>query len=383
MIFAVAASTAFSSRNGSPVQNQVAMKFLEGKNPSERKKIIAALGLGLFAVCALFYTFFLSGPTKKPANRANQAKATPSPGAKPITPPSDLVITPIPDNPFAMIAGGDASRNIFAIYEPPVGGILPRPVAQSEPPVIPIPPTPTPEPPPPLVIGFANPATVYAQSGDFQIEVGGDKFTPETKILFNGVEVPTQFGGPQRLVGQVSAQLVANEGARQVMARTPDGKLYSNVVLFNVQAPPTPNFNYVGLVARKRYNNDEAFLQNKQTKEYLKVRLNDPVPDRFRVASISSNEVWVVDTALKLRHRLPFVDEKNAGKAGVTAAGGGVRPDGRINNQPGGFDQNSVQYQEIPGIPSNIPRYVPPQPQPNPNPNKKGNDDEDDDDPNL
>jgi hypothetical protein len=151
-----------------------------------------------------------------------------------------------------------------------------------------------------------------------------------------------------------------------------------------------PEFSFVGLVARRRANNDTALLQNKKTKEYISVRLNDTVPDRFRVFSISSKEVVVMDTALKLRHVLGFVNEKEApggNNTGGSAPGGreGIR--GRMNQPNPNYNPNvqtvpNVQYQSIPGIPDNIPRYVPPQPVQTPPPSKKNNDDEDDNDPN-
>ena len=97
-----------------------------------------------------------------------------------------------------------------------------------------------------------------------------------------------------------------------------------------------------------------------------------------------------MDTALKLRHVLGFVSEKDTpgGNTGASAPGGreGIR--GRTNQPNPNYNPNvqnvpNVQYQSIPGIPDNIPRYVPPQPaQTPPPPGKKNNDDEDDNDPN-
>jgi hypothetical protein len=369
------------------------MKFLEGKSQAERKKVIIALALGVVTICALFYTFVLSGgsPKKTPgngnANRANTNSRNSNSGQQlaQVQPESidQTLLTPIPDNPFPPISDGATSRNIFAFYEPPP--YVPGPPKEAPP--VKTPPTPTPVPPPPFLVAGLNPSTVYAQTGNFTLEVGGDKFTPESKIFFNGNELATQFTSPQRLTAQIPAQLVASDGERQIMVRVPsDPKLFSNSMIFNVQAPPVPEFNFVGLVARRRANNDTALLQNKKTKEYLSVRLNDPVPDRFRVFSISSREVVVTDTALKLRHILAFVDEKDAGKTGTGAPAGRDAIRGGVRNNPNpSFDVNNpnIQYQSIPGIPDNIPRYVPPQPvQPQQPPNKKNNDDEDDDDPN-
>lgn len=357
------------------------MKLLEGKSSAERKKVIVAVALGAVTICALFYSFVLSGGSTSANKNRNQngaaAKTSPTPrksiGDVPAQTIDEALLTPIPDNPFPPISDGSISRNIFAFYEPPPY-VPPTPRTPT-----PAPPTPPP-PPPPIVAAALNPSSVYAQTGNFALEVSGDKFTPDSKIYFGGMEVPTQFVSPQRLTAQVPAQLISSDGERDIMVRVPtDPKMFSNSLKIAVQAPPVPDYNFVGLVARRRANNDTALLQNKKTKEYISVRLNDPVPDRFRVFSISSNEVVVTDTALKLRHVLPYVTEKDAGKAGVAP--------GRAENvrrNPGGFDPSNpnIQYQSIPGIPDNIPRYIPPQPVQPPQPNKKADDDEDDDDPN-
>jgi hypothetical protein len=375
------------------------MKFLEGKSQAERKKIITAIALGAVTVCALFYTFVLSGGGRSSANANNRNssnRATANSNSRnsssarqisQIEPQTidDTLLMPIPANPFPPISDGAVSRNIFAFYEPPPPGPPP-------PPPTPKPPPPTPVPTPlPFFAAGVNPGMVYAQTGNFNLEVGGDKFTPDARIYFGEMELPTQFVNPQRLTAQVPAQLISSEGEREIVVRVPsDPKMYSNPVKINVQAPPVPEFNFVGLVARRRANNDTALLQNKKTKEYISVRLNDTVPDRFRVFSISSREVVVMDTALKLRHVLGFVNEKEApggNNTGGSAPGGreGIR--GRVNQPNPNYNPNvpnvpNVQYQSIPGIPDNIPRYVPPQPVQTPPPSKKNNDDEDDNDPN-
>ncbi|MDQ4122929.1 MAG: hypothetical protein M3209_15945 [Acidobacteriota bacterium] len=377
------------------------MKFLEGKSQAERKKIITALVLGVVTVCALFYTFVLSGGGSSSANgnkngntnRAggNANSRNSNSGATPISfvPPqpevqSDLaLLTPIPDNPFPPISDGGSSRNIFAFYEPPPP--TPPPTPKPPPPT----PTPTPVPPPPIFVAAVNPGMVYARTSDFTLELGGDKFTPDSKVYFGGMELQTQFVSPQRLSAKVPAQLISNDGEREIIVRSPsDPKMFSNPLKMSIQPPPVPDYSFVGLVARRRANNDTAVLQNKKTKEYISVRLNDTIPDRFRVFSISSDEVVVMDTALKLRHVLPYVKESEA----PGSTGGGIVPGGRDGirgrtNQPNPNYNPAVpnvQYQSIPGIPDNIPRYVPPQPvqPPPPPPSKKNNDDEDDNDPN-
>lgn len=360
------------------------MNLFEGKTPAERNKTVAALVLGSLAVVTLAYTFIFSGssPKKKPSE-SGAVKTIPRPSPVPGQPGGGLQdvesvknedpfygLTALPENPFPPVFGGASSRNIFALYEPSNNPAPPK-MPQMPSPVPP--PSPTPFP---ISVQYvaSNPNPVYARQGDFVLEVGGDKFTPDSRVLFNGSEVQTEFGGAQRLTARIPAALITNEGQRQIVVRTSDGTKMSNVAMFNVLAPPVPNFNYVGLVARKRYNNDTAMLQDKQSKEYKTVRLDETL-GRFKVVSISSREVVVQDTELKFRHSLPFMDEKSAGRSGST-----VRTEPYNNGIPPGFDPNvQIQYQQnIPGIPNQYTQ----QPQRQPQPQKKAdtNDDEDDED---
>ena len=69
------------------------------------------------------------------------------------------------------------------------------------------------------------------------------------------------------MIADVPAGLIAAEGSRQLIVQSVDGKKYSLQVIYNVQAPPKPQFQYIGMIARKRYNNDTAYFleQGKQT----------------------------------------------------------------------------------------------------------------------
>ncbi|MEP6924956.1 MAG: IPT/TIG domain-containing protein [Pyrinomonadaceae bacterium] len=362
------------------------MKFLEGKTPAERNKTIAAIVLGSLAVVVLSYTFLFSGSSTKKSSTSNSnsnakttiaannndPKTTELPTVEQIKDDSFYVTMPIPENPFPAVSGGETSRNIFAIYVPP-----PQPLPRMSP----IPP-PSPVPTPQILVQFvnSNPNPVYAQQGDFTIELGGDKFTEDSKVLFNGQELTTQFASSQRLTAQVPAALITTEGQKQIFVRTPDGSKISNAMFFIVQAPPVPNYNFVGLVARKRYNNDTALLQDKSSKEYKNVRLGETV-GRFKVVSISSKEVVMQDTALSFRHNLPYMDERTAARAGSSSTGERQNNDPSNNGFPNGFDPNvQVQYQPIPGIPN---QYVqPPQAQPMPPQPKRDNAEDDDDEDN-
>ena len=270
------------------------MQLFDPNNPNERKKIIAAGALFVVAMAVLGYVFF--GGSSKPATNSTATKPSPTPGRivkeqDPIDDPS--IYRPIVYN--GTIPGtSEADRNIFAFYEPtPIPTLPPR--IQ----------TPTPTPTPPVMISSLNPSAVYGRTADFSLEITGDKFTPALRVTIDGRELPTRLISSQQLFTTVPAALIATPGPRQVMARTNDGKLYSNSITLNVTPPPLPTYSFVGIIAKPR-GNDTAVLQKKGEKELLNVYRGDILEGRFRVNSISEREVVLVDTTLKIRHTIPF-----------------------------------------------------------------------------
>lgn len=275
------------------------MQLFDPSNPNEKKKIIAAAALGLAAILVLGYLFIGSG-SKKPAVRAG-ATPSPTPARGPNYPPppdtEDLSVYREIDYNGTGTTAPEADRNIFSYYVPP-----PKPVKP--------PPTSTPTPPPPLTVSSLSPNSVYARTGDFSLQVGGDKFTPAARIVIDGRVMPTRFINAQQVATTVTADMIANPGNRRIEVRTPDGALYSNTANLNVSPPPVPNYTYVGLIGKPR-GNDIAVLQDKNGKDLLNVQRGDVVGGRFRLTSISDKEVVFVDTNLKIRHTLAFSAESN------------------------------------------------------------------------
>jgi len=361
------------------------LNIFAGKSPTERNKIIAASLLGLMALVSLFLAFggnFFGG---KKATVTVSVSPSPSPNANakvnsenltPITVPDDAAIlrdfttTPIIYDVRSFYAQ-DAGRNIFAFYEPPP----PTPYSPTPyfatPEKTPVPPTPTPTPP--IMITFYNPQSVYAGSKTFRLQLNGEGFTSDSQILFNGSQMPTVFVSANQIYADVPANLILGEGPRQISVATPDGKKYSNQVLLNVQAPPRPQFQYYGIVARKRNNNDTAYIKEQGKQDVTSKRLNDVIENRFRLISIAKQELIVEDTSLGFRHKVPLVTDATAGNNNgggnndiLNRGGGGRIPTTQTcppycNPQAlPNADPNMSVPQSIPGIPNDIPRYTPP-----------------------
>lgn len=368
------------------------MNIFAGKTPTERNKIIAASVLGIMALFSLYLAFggsFFRGrttsvtvsasPSPSPNGLPNSANLTP------ITIPDnaailrDLTTTPImysPDSNSAPAAG----RNIFAFYEP----AKPTPYSPTPystvPPETPKPPTPTPTPP--VMITFMNPQSVYAGSKTFRLQLNGERFPADSQIVFAGSQLPTTRVGENQIYAEVPANMILGEGPRQIWVVASDPKLYSNQFLLNVQAPPRPQFEYYGIVARKRYNNDTAYIKEQGKQDVTSARLNDVVEGRFRLVSISPQELVVEDVSLGFRHKVSLVAESATSGTGT---GRGVIRGGStytppqyvppvINNPTMEQPNPNVNQPNPPGIPPNIQRYTP-SPRPSRPPDKKDDDD--------
>ena len=336
------------------------MGLFEGKTPSERNKIIAAAALGVVALIALYFAFgrsFFGGT----ATATSKSPPTPAPktGVSANINRGDAVLPSAEDQahdyqtwPVVYQPGNawapEPGRNIFAFYEPPPickGSNCPPSPIPSPTPVK----TPAPPPPPPLLLASFNPQMVYAGARGFRLEISGDKFTPDSHIYFNQNQVPTTFINAQRMTADVPAKLISLEGSGSIIVQTPDGKLWSNAVSMTIQAPPKPTFLYVGMIGRKRYNNDTAVFKENDKAPEFSARLNDVVAGRFRLVDISPEETVFEDVQLGFRHHVPITK----GAAVVGSAPPGPGP----NN--GGFPPNYVPPEAIPGIPNNVQRYNP------------------------
>jgi hypothetical protein len=299
------------------------MALVDLSKSGEKKKVIWAAALGLVAIIVLWWTFigFDSGRPTTAARPA--ASPTPQRTAQQNTQRPAGAISPEIEKAksFAEITyepasynAPEAKRNIFAYYEPP-----PPPV------VTPTQPVPSPTPPPPVLLASVSPANVYARTADFKVEVAGDKFTPEMRIFVDGRELPTSYKSPQEVSATVPASFITAPGARSVIVRTPDNRLYSNSASINVAAPPTPNYAYVGIISPENRVSDTALVQDKSNKNILSVYKGDVLSGRFRVTSISDKELVLTDTTLKIKHTLAMSE-------GDKAAGGPLsRPTPRVD----------------------------------------------------
>ncbi|MEO6654539.1 MAG: IPT/TIG domain-containing protein [Pyrinomonadaceae bacterium] len=357
------------------------MTIFEGKTQTEKNKLIAAAVLGVVALAALYMAFGRNLFGSTATSVTVKTSLTPKPGATPGAVRNEAVLptvdeqnfvyqtTPVvyqPGNSFAP----DPGRNIFAFYEPPP----PTPYVPTPIPVVIVKP-PSPTPTPIFLATLINPQTAFAGSRSFRLEVGGERFTPDARIYFNQTEMPTTFVNPQKVVADIPANMIAQEGPRQIIVQTPDGRAYSTQLMFTVQAPPRPGFEYIGMIGRKRYNNDTAYLLENGKTQPFGARLNDIVSGRFRLVDISPTEVVFDDISLGFRHKIA-ISQGPSGSGGPPLRG---QPDGGFVP----YNPNNIPQGDIPGFPGQ--RFVTPsQIQPQNPPQKKKpvenkNDDVDDD----
>ncbi|MGH9944653.1 MAG: IPT/TIG domain-containing protein [Pyrinomonadaceae bacterium] len=297
--------------------------MFEGKTPAERNKTIAALVLGALALFFVARMLFGGSSPRGPrVVTGTGTRSTPQVTVNGQTPfdgdDAGLagIVRPVDVNWSPQSGGREPNRNIFAYYVPTGGNRTGGP-AIAVPPVEDIP-TPTPTPPPPLNLSGLAPSNVFARTGDFKLDVTGDKFTPESRVYLDGQEVPTQFVSGQQLSANVPASMIVAPGGRSISVRTPDGQLYSNPATLNVAAPPPPPFTYVGLLGNAR-NSDKAILKQQQSTSdnpsgLLTVQRDDVVDrGRYRVTSISERAIDFLDTQLSVKHTLPYVESRATG----------------------------------------------------------------------
>jgi len=351
------------------------MAFLEGKTATEKKQIIAAGVLGLVALVALYMAFGRSFFGGSSSSASTKSTPTPRPTASstggdttalPTESQKDFVYqsTAI-DYQSGDVWAPDPGRNIFAFYEPapPCKG------ADCPPPPTPKPvevKTPPPAPTPVQMIASLSTQSVYAGSKGFRLEVNGDHFTPDTQIYFNQAPMPTTYINGQKLVTDIPANLISQEGGRQVITQTPDGKTYSNQYMMNVQAPPRPTVKYIGMIGRKRYNNDTAYFTDNDKGNPFGARLNDVVNNRFRLISITPSEVTFQDVDLGFKHRVAISKDTSGGTPGINP--GGKPGDNGFASpfDPGSIPSSIAPGGDIPGIPGNVQRFSPNQVQSQP-----------------
>ena len=120
------------------------------------------------------------------------------------------------------------------------------------------------------------------------------------------------------------------------------------------------------MIARKRYNNDTAYFQEKgkENDKPVGARLNDVVGGRFRLTSISAEEVILEDVSLGFKHKLALfrtTDGQDSGSKGNQR--GGNNPQNQQYNQQ--YNPNvpnfTIPQGDIPGIPNNAQRAKPQQ----------------------
>ncbi len=302
------------------------MALVDLSKPGEKKKLIFAGVLGLGAILVLYWVLigFDSRPTpqtRPTASASPQRPTTTTQRSAPAAQVSQQVVdvakfAPIDYEPSSYSAP-EAKRNIFAYYEPPP---KPAPVVQTTP-------TPTPTPPPPVLLASVSPSNVYARTADFKLEAAGDKFTPEMRIFVDGRELPTAYKSPQQLSTTMPASMISAPGARQILVRTPDNRLFSNQLTVNVAAPPTPNYTYIGIISPQNRVTDTALVQDRSNRNVVSVLRGDVIGGRFRVTSISEKELVVVDTSLKIKHILPMTEGDK------TAGGPLARPTPRVDSE--------------------------------------------------
>ena len=162
------------------------------------------------AIVFLWWALFGFGGSSHPTVRRT-ANNVPGPGSRPVGQSSSApqTVDQIKQDPLEQMrpivfpgytpGAPEAKRNIFAYYEKPT----PAPTVDSCAAV-------TPTPVPPLLLAGLQPSNVFARTDDFTMDVSGDKFTPDARIMVDGRELKTHYTSPQQLSATVPASAISN-----------------------------------------------------------------------------------------------------------------------------------------------------------------------------
>jgi hypothetical protein len=282
----------------------------ENSTPDEsketRKKILLG-GLFVVLIGIVYYQFFY-GNDDPPVNRAANASAvstTSSPTPAPLpTPRPGRTDVPIVSQPLNLTSitnkgtpGDGTGRNIF-VYPPP-----PTPVPTKPPP------TPTPTPPPPVTLYSVNPATVIARTSDFNLTVLGEKIPEDGQVFVNGRNYQTTFVSAREVRAKVPAEAIRSSGNLGIQVRsTSDAKFFSNQLSLNVTEPPAPPYRYIGLYVTKKGSIAVLKAQSEEN-EVINVVKDQKFGTRWKVISITPQQVEVEDTNIKIKHVINFTGE--------------------------------------------------------------------------
>jgi len=87
------------------------------------------------------------------------------------------------------------------------------------------------------VITAINPSSAVAGGFSFRLEVDGSGFVFGASVQWNGTSVNTDYYGPNKLVGAILGDLIANPGTAQITVDNLNQEGISNAVPFTITAP--------------------------------------------------------------------------------------------------------------------------------------------------
>jgi hypothetical protein len=284
------------------------MVFVDIKNPAERKKLILLSALLLVCLFVVVKTF--SGSSEKDKKKTTNTKSAATTKTAANASSEEEVVDESFIKQVIFVKNSQdvkaPERNIFSYYVPP-----PTPPPTPEPP-------PQPTAPPPLIVSSASPPSVYAQTGDFQLQVSGDKFVSGVNVKFNGNPLPTRFINAQQLSASVPGHLISSEGSYSITVEGGNGKLYSNAITVSVMAPPKPPYSFVGLIGDPRYN-DIAILK-KQDGSLVSVKRGETIGE-WKVTNITDRAIELTNVNLRVKQSIPYTAPGPSGGGGDGGGG--------------------------------------------------------------
>lgn len=279
-----------------------------GSSSEQKKKIILAVALVLFAGVVVKQLFF-SGPARPAPRSQNRNASTPTTAQRPATPTQSaqkvlssadqqaemyrqLIADTTPLNLSLARSSGESAKigergNIFAYYVPP-----------------PKPPEPPPPPPPITLLGVQPQNAVATTPRSFVLTVTGRGFPADAQIILEGRPKQTKRVGETQVLTEVTPSEYAAQKSMtvEVKSQSDPAKMFSNQLSFVVQQAPVPPFKYIGRIGEKG-------LFEMPDKTVQRLARGSTIGGVWRIDAISDAGVDLTQTQYDIKRRIAMQEK--------------------------------------------------------------------------
>ena len=278
---------------------------------AEQRKRFALVALGGLFVFVLVYQFLLSGPSRperKATNanvpaastqNSNSSQAGSGQPARPKAPEQAEEAVAILMQDLTPLDLSFTQASASAEVDKERGSIFGYWIKPPDPP-------PIPPPPPPIQLTGVNPAGAVAGTPrKVTLTIFGNKMPEDAQVYFEGNPKASRRAGENQLAIDLEPgeYAYARNIGIEVKGKSDPAKMNSNIITFNVQAAPEPQFRYIGRLG------DQGIFDLPATKEVKRLTRGELIGGQWRIDSITDQAVELTHTQYEIKRRVPMTDK--------------------------------------------------------------------------